>query len=260
MAVTIPGLDLSIVRGATQTQAGQAVLMSGRFTAFGIGVPAFIRVYLEGPDYNPEKTHFDATSSPFSGDYSVQVVPSKDGSYKVYSQAFPLPLIPTGPVFPEPLLLLPPIAESSQPPLNVGYPVQGGVNAQTPSGSQFLTTPAQSPIEISMGAPVVSIIQPGAAVPSYAAPIPPPLAPAAIPTTYIISAAPALPWEPAAYPPYYPAAPTYPTPTVPTVPEVPEIPEVPGVTLQIPTFPALPSASMIGAPTSDLPSQLSIDQ
>lgn len=92
-------------------------------------------------------------SSPFTGDYSIPVLAEKDGEYKVYAQAFPLPLAPTGPPFPEPLLLLPPLAESLQPPLVVGAPVPGGVSAQLPTGSQFLPTPSQTFIEISVGAP-----------------------------------------------------------------------------------------------------------
>jgi hypothetical protein len=259
MAVTVPGLDLSILRGATQAQAGQAVLISGRFTAFGIGVPAFIRVFLEGPDYNPEKTHFDSVSSPFSGDYSVQVVPSKDGSYKVYSQAFPLPLVPTGPAFPEPLLLLPPIAESPQPPLVVGAPAAGGVNAQTPSGTQFLSTPSLSPIEVSVGAPAISIVQPGVTAPSYAVPTPPALPAAAIPTTYVIPSPPAA--APTVTMPTVPTAPVIVYPPTPTFPEVPEVPSLPEVTeLQIPTFPSLPTSGMLGAPISNLPQQWTIGE
>jgi hypothetical protein len=268
MAVNIPGLDLSILRGATQGQAGQPILISGRFTAFGLGVPAFIRVFLEGPDYNPETTHFDSMASPFSGDYSVQIVPQKEGSYKVYSQAFPIPFLPTGPISPEPLLLLPPIAESNQPPLVIGTPTTGGVNAKTPTGTQFLATPPQTPIEVSVGAPGVSIVMPGAAAPTYVAPAAPPLAPAAPPTVYIPPTPPAAPAAPAApvivYPPVYPTAPTVPTvpevPTVPTVPTVPEVPTPTLPTLQLPSFPSLPSSSMLGAPTSTLPSQWTIGQ
>lgn len=265
MAVTIPGLNLSILRGATQGQAGQPILISGRFTAFGIGVPALIRVFLEGPDYNPEQIHFDAASSPFSGDYSLQVVPPKDGTYKVFSQAYPVPLLPTGPAFPEPLLLLPPIAESTQPPLVVGAPAAGGVNAQLPSGSQFLSTPQLTPIEISIGAPgvsvgapAISIIQPSAGFPTYGIPTPPPLAPAAVPTTYI----PPTPPAPIVYPPYYPEAPTPPAvPELPAVPKVPALPELPEVTaLQLPTFPSLPTPGILGAPTSTLPSQMTIGE
>ena len=102
MAVTIPGLSLSILRQDTRTESGRPVLISGRFTAFGLGFPSLIRVFLEGPSYNPEVRHFDTFASPFTGDYSVQVLAEKDGEYLVYAQAFPLPLAPTGPAFPEP--------------------------------------------------------------------------------------------------------------------------------------------------------------
>lgn len=163
MTVTIPGISLSILRQETSTQAGRPVLISGRFTAIGLGLPALIRVYLDGPSYNPEKTHFDTFASPFTGDYTIQVIANKDGDYKVYAQAFPFPM-PSGPVLPESLLLLPPVAESEQPPLIVGAPALGGVSAQLPGGAQFMPAPPQTPIEIqvAVGAPSVSITMPGA--------------------------------------------------------------------------------------------------
>jgi hypothetical protein len=162
MPVTIPGLTLSILRQSTSTQTGKPVLISGRFTAFGLGCPALVRVTLEGPDYNPERTTFDAFASPFTGDYNVQVVPPKDGNYKIYADAYPLPPLPQGPSFPTNLLLLPPVAESEQPPLVVGLPAPGGVSAQLPSGSQFLSSPPQNPLElqVAVGAPSVSISMP----------------------------------------------------------------------------------------------------
>jgi hypothetical protein len=162
MVLEIPGLSLSILRQDTQTEAGKPVLISGRFTAFGLGLPAFVRVYLEGPDYNPEVTTFDAFAEPFSGNWSVQVVAQKDGNYSVYAEAYPGPAIPTGPLFPSNIVLVPPIAVSTKPPLVVGLPVPGGVNAQTPEGTQFLSTPAQSPLELltTVGAPVISVSVP----------------------------------------------------------------------------------------------------
>ncbi|KKL12964.1 hypothetical protein LCGC14_2530470, partial [marine sediment metagenome] len=89
MAVNIPGLSLSLLRQQTSVQAGLPLLISGRFTAFGMGVPAFIRVFLEGPSYDPQLRSFDTFASPFSGDYTVNVLAEKDGQYNVYAQAFP---------------------------------------------------------------------------------------------------------------------------------------------------------------------------
>ena len=162
MAINIPGLSLSILRQQTTVQSGLPLLVSGRFTAFGIGVPALIRVFLEGPSYDPQIRSFDTFASPFSGDYTVNVIAEKDGSYNVYSQAFPPPIMPTGPPFPDALLLLPAMAESTRPPLAVGYPFDGGVEALLPDGSrQRLDAPAMQPIEfrplITVGAPAISI-------------------------------------------------------------------------------------------------------
>jgi len=162
MAINIPGLSLSILRQQTTVQAGLPLLVSGRFTAFGIGVPALIRVFLEGPSYDPQIRSFDTFASPFSGDYTVNVIAEKDGSYNVYSQAFPPPIMPTGPPFPDALLLLPAMAESTRPPLAVGFPFDGGVEALLPDGTrQRLDAPAMQPIEfqpfITVGAPSISI-------------------------------------------------------------------------------------------------------
>ena len=161
MVISVPGLSLSILRQETTVRAGRPLLISGRFTAFGIGLPAFVRVFLVGPSYDPKIRGFDAFASPFSGDYSINVIPEKDGRYTVYSQAFPPPLIPTGPPFPEPILLPPPFAESTRPPIVVGFPRNGGVNALMPDGAtQFLSAPPMGPIEVS---PVIAITLPGAA-------------------------------------------------------------------------------------------------
>jgi len=191
MAVDIPGLSLSILRQQTSVRAGLPLLVSGRFTAFGLGVPAFIRVSLEGPSYDPQIRSFDTFSSPFSGDYTVNVIAEKDGRYSVYAQAFPPPIIPTGPPFPDPILLLPPMAESTRPPLVVGFPFDGGVDALMPDGtSQRLTAPPMQPIEfrplITVGAPGVTITMPGVgAVPMPALPwypaVPAPPAPPVAP-------------------------------------------------------------------------------
>ncbi|KKL71905.1 hypothetical protein LCGC14_2090210, partial [marine sediment metagenome] len=114
MAISVPGLNLSILRQETVVQAGRPLLISGRFTALGIGLPAFIRVTLEGPSYDPQLRTFTTFASPFSGDYSVNVLAEKDGQFSVFAEAFPPPLLPAGPLFPEPLLLPPAFAESTR--------------------------------------------------------------------------------------------------------------------------------------------------
>jgi len=63
LAINIPGLSLSILRQQTTVQAGLPLLISGRFTAFGLGVPTFIRVFLEGPSYDPQLRSFDTFAS-----------------------------------------------------------------------------------------------------------------------------------------------------------------------------------------------------
>ncbi len=159
----IPGLSLSILRQDTTTEAGRPVLISGRFTVFGLGFPALVRVALEGPSYNPEIRTFDAFAQPFTGEYNTQVVAEKDGEYTLSAQAYPLPGLPSGPLIPANLLLLPPVAESPKPPLVVGAPAAGGVNARLPAGQQFLAQPPQTPIEVqvSVGAPSVFVTVPG---------------------------------------------------------------------------------------------------
>lgn len=190
MAVEIPGLSLSILRQETRVEQGRPLLISGRLTAFGLGVPAFIRVILEGPSYDPQTRSFDTFASPFSGDYSVNVIAEKGGSFEVYAQAFPPPVVPTGPPFPEAILLLPSIAESSHPPLAIGDFTDGGVDFQLPDGSsRFLQTPPQQPIEIApiiTVAPGITVAAPGVGgiqIPALAGFYPPPeAAPPGVPT------------------------------------------------------------------------------
>lgn len=148
MAIEIPGLNLSILRQETRVEAGQPLLISGRLTAFGLGIPAYIRIILEGPSYDPQTRYFDTFASPFSGDYSVNVIAEKGGQYEVFAQAMPPPLIPSTPLTPDAMLLLPSIAESTHPPIAVGDLVEGGVSYLDQYGaSQFLQTPVQTPIE-----------------------------------------------------------------------------------------------------------------
>ena len=192
VAINIPGLSLSILRQQTSVQAGLPLLISGRFTAFGMGMPTLIRVFLEGPSYDPQLRSFDTFSSPFSGDYTVNVIAEKDGHYNVYAQAFAPPLIPTGPPFPEAIMLLPPFAESTRPPLVVGSPFEGGVAALLPDGTrESLPAPPLQPIEfrpVITVAPGVTVAAPG--VPTRMIPYAPPPAPPAAPPALAPPAAP----------------------------------------------------------------------
>ncbi|KKM65876.1 hypothetical protein LCGC14_1486920, partial [marine sediment metagenome] len=150
-----PGVSLSVLRQATTIEAGRPLLISGRFTALGFGLPAFIRVYMEGPSYDPQVRGFDTFSSPFSGDYAVNVLAEKDGQYLVYAQAFPPPPFPVGPPFPEAILLGPPLAESPRPPIMVGRPTPGGVEALLPTGEwRALPAPPMAPAEFR---PVITV-------------------------------------------------------------------------------------------------------
>lgn len=220
--VEIPGISLSLIRSATSVQAGSPLLVSGRFTLFGLGAPAFIRVFLIGPSYNPETTHFDATAQPFSGEYNVQVTPAKDGEYSLYAQAYPLPVLPSGPLVPEGILALPAIGSTDRLPIVVGTPTAGGVTAQTPSGSQFLSSPNLTPVEVSVGAPSVSVSTGGGVSGTI------PAITLIAPTT-----------------PYVPPAPVTPSPVTP----------ISAPTTQV-SFPATPTSSMLGTPTFGMPSQL----
>ncbi|KKN35591.1 hypothetical protein LCGC14_0782010 [marine sediment metagenome] len=176
MSPAIPGFTLSILRQNTVVQAGKPLLISGRLSAFGIGLPlATIRVFVEGPSYDPSVRHFD-TSTSLTGDYTTNILADKDGKYIVYAQAFPLPGIPLGPAFPEPPIPLPSFAESPRPPVAVGRPVPGGVSAETPEGLKTIGAPPASPIEfrpIVTVAPSISIPAP-AAFPSFPALAPQP--------------------------------------------------------------------------------------
>lgn len=144
--MTIPGINLSILRQSTTIEAGKPLLISGRLTIFGIGVPALIRVYVEGPKYDPAVRHFDTFASPFTGDYSVNVLAEKDGEYDVYAQAYPP--FPSLPLLPEPVIG-PPLGESPKPPIVVGTPTVGGlIETITGAGKQAIAAPAPVYIEV----------------------------------------------------------------------------------------------------------------
>ena len=159
----LPGLNISILRERTVVQRGQPVTISGRVSLAGIGLPASVRVNLEGPSFDPQVTSFETMSNP-TGDYAVAVIAPQDGAYRVMAQALPpganLPLIGS---------LFPALAESPSPPLAVGQPLNGGVI--TEEGARLPAPPPtnieiQTPIQI--GAPIVIVQPPAAAAPAPA--------------------------------------------------------------------------------------------
>lgn len=168
MAPQVPGFSISLLRQQTFARRGQPVTVSGRVSVLGLGFPALVRVFLEGPSHNPEVRAFDTVAAPLTGDYAVPVLAEKDGQYRVYAQAFPPVGIPI-PGAPEPVLLGPPLAESPRPPLAIGEPVDGAVEFDLgPGQSQRVPLPAPTPIEVS--APIT--FAPRIEIPHTAAPAP----------------------------------------------------------------------------------------
>lgn len=151
MVTQVPGINISILRQSTFAKREEPLLINGRVTAFGFGVPTLVRVSLLGPDFDPQILVFDTFSAPIGGDYSISVIASKDGRYTVAAQAF-LPIaipIPGA----DPITIGPPLAESPTPPVVIGEPRDGGVSAELPTGRQFLSLPPPTSIEIN--APVI---------------------------------------------------------------------------------------------------------
>ncbi len=145
MPPQIPGINISIIRQATTARRGEPLLISGRVTLLGLGIPTLVRVFLSGPSFDPQITSFDTISAPVSGDYSISVIADKDGRYQVSSQAFPpfvLPIPGGTPITP------PPLAESTSPPIVIGDRVNGSVSVDTPAGRQTIAAPAPAPFEL----------------------------------------------------------------------------------------------------------------
>ena len=148
MAPQLPGFNVSVLRQQTFASRNQPVSISGRVTAFGLGVPAVVRVFLEGPAHNPEVRTFDTLAAPLTGDYAIPVLAEKDGQYLVYAQAFPPVAVPV-PGAPEPIFLGPPLAESPRPPLAIGEPVNGELEQELAPGlRQRVAVPAPTSIEV----------------------------------------------------------------------------------------------------------------
>jgi hypothetical protein len=144
----IPGINISILRQSTFGRRGEPIFISGRVTALGIGVPALVRVALEGPTFDPQVTNFDTFAAPVTGDYTVPVIAEKDGEYRVTARAYPPIAIPSPPGIPSPIDILPPTGESPSPPLVIGEPLNGDIFADTPEGRRRIQQPPLSEIEI----------------------------------------------------------------------------------------------------------------
>jgi len=143
----LPGINISVLRERTTARANEPLTVSGRVTAFGLPLLAAVRVFLEGPEHNPEVLAFSTLTSPL-GDYSTIVIAGKDGRYQVYAQAF-VPLIMLVPGAPDPVALGPPIAESPRPPLVIGIPLDGEVEFELePGRRERMALPAPTPIEV----------------------------------------------------------------------------------------------------------------
>lgn len=145
MPPQVPGINISILRQSTTTRRGEPLLISGRVTALGFGIPALVRVFLNGPDFDPQIVTFDTFSSPVVGNYSVSILADKDGRYTVSTQAFPpfiLPIPAGSPITP------PALAESPSPPIIIGSPEGDGISVDTPDGRRFFAIPPPTPIEI----------------------------------------------------------------------------------------------------------------
>ncbi|MDP2660636.1 MAG: hypothetical protein Q8R28_07900 [Dehalococcoidia bacterium] len=122
--VTPTGLSISVSQARISGVPGQPIPVSGRVTAFGLGVPALVRIRLEGP----RQTDF-TTFAGLTGNYQVDVTPEVAGAYLLRAQAFPpLPGLAN---------ILPPIAESSPTPGGPGFPMPEfpGPRAELPSPS-----------------------------------------------------------------------------------------------------------------------------
>lgn len=141
-------IDLSITRQSTTVEAGKPLLISGRCSFLGVGspLPFLIRVTVSGPKYDPVDRHFDTFSSPFTGDYSINVLAEKDGEYDVYAKAYPP--APSLPLIPDPLLLGPSLAESTKPPIVVGTPTPEGLIETITEVGRVETISAPSPVYV----------------------------------------------------------------------------------------------------------------
>lgn len=154
-AGVLPGFSISILRERTFGEVNTPIGVNGRVSGFGLGLPAFVRVSLEGPTHNPEVRNFDTFSSPL-GDYNVSILAEKDGEYVVRAKAGP-----------EPFFFGPSLLESASPPLIIGRPTNGSVEFDVDGQRRRVDQPQPTRVElsapISVGvSPVISIIPGGA--------------------------------------------------------------------------------------------------
>jgi len=173
----LPGINISVLRERTTARANEPLTMSGRVTAFGFPLIAAVRVFMEGPEHNPEVITFSTMTSPM-GDYSASVVTAKDGRYQVYAKAF-VPLIAPVPGAPDPVALGPPIAESTRPPLVIGIPLDGDVEFEMDGQRTRVPMPALTPVEVAVVFAPTIIVGDRLAPPGVRPP--PPAAPPAAP-------------------------------------------------------------------------------
>lgn len=152
---TLPGFSISILRSQTFAETGRPIVISGRVSAFGLPLPALVRVTLDGPEHDPDSLAFNTFSAP-TGDYSVAVQASKDGQYEVFAEAF-LPLGLPIPGAPEPLFTGPSFAKSPSPPLSIGRPVDGQIFQDLGDG-QTQRVPQPPPTRIEVSAPIAVTI------------------------------------------------------------------------------------------------------
>lgn len=152
----LPGLNISIIRQATGAARNQPVLISGKATAFGVGIPALVRVVMEGPPGNPERRTFDTLSRPVTGDYSLNVFSETEGQFTLQALAY-APLTVPIPGFPTPVLG-PSLAESIEPPIIIGEIEGGQIVFDTEAGRRAAPLPPLSPVELSVNiSPVINI-------------------------------------------------------------------------------------------------------
>ena len=124
-------------RQRTFAQPNEPIAINGRVSGFGFGLPAFVRVFLEGPTPNPEVRTFDTISSPL-GDYFASVLAEQDGRYNISAQASPWPLF-----------LGPPLLVSARPPLVIGTPVDVQLEQKIDGRRERVAQPHRTDAEVS---------------------------------------------------------------------------------------------------------------
>ncbi|MDP2661119.1 MAG: hypothetical protein Q8R28_10365 [Dehalococcoidia bacterium] len=130
--VSLAGLAVSVSQVSITGVPGQEVPVTGRVTAFGLGVPALVQITLSGPT----EEVFTTFAGP-DGNYDVSVAPTTPGLYRVDAQAFP--------PFPGLGNFLPPIARSPGLPTLPELPPEA---PEAPRPSTFPQPPITIPVDI----------------------------------------------------------------------------------------------------------------